>query len=193
MSTNLLTAAVADIIRLRVMDTLDGFCCHVYKGDNFYDFITAFCVPCPVWKESTLKVVPFSVEPWDGSSKNSTTDLPSPKVYPFTLIALTIEIKMNTFVVIQSRKLSTSCILLQFTDVPVYVLAVHNPGLSGGFTVPPRPGLIAYLQRRHCLDLHFKVSVDLRCCLFPFNFSSLWTSLFLPLFFYHNFLPLVSL
>ena len=44
--------------------------------------------------------------------------------------------------------------------MPVYVLTVSNPALSGGFVVPPRPGLLAYIQCRHCLDLHSKVSYE---------------------------------
>ncbi|PVD31058.1 hypothetical protein C0Q70_10335 [Pomacea canaliculata] len=38
-------------------------------------------------------------------------------------------------------------------DCPVYVLQIVSAKEAGEFCMPPNPGILAFLQRRHCLDL----------------------------------------
>ncbi|XP_076464078.1 uncharacterized protein LOC143296157 [Babylonia areolata] len=42
---------------------------------------------------------------------------------------------------------------------PVYVLQVTSTLDAGDFSLPPSPGLLAFLQRRHCIDLHHRNTV----------------------------------
>ncbi|XP_041370281.1 uncharacterized protein LOC121384112 isoform X2 [Gigantopelta aegis] len=45
--------------------------------------------------------------------------------------------------------------------IPVYVFQLHQPIDVGRFCSPPNPGMLAYLQKRHCLDLHSRSTLYL--------------------------------
>lgn len=47
---------------------------------------------------------------------------------------------------------------LQQLDCPVYVLQIVSAKEAGEFCMPPNPGILAFLQRRHCLDLSHQVN-----------------------------------
>ncbi|XP_033756425.1 uncharacterized protein LOC117339122 isoform X2 [Pecten maximus] len=49
----------------------------------------------------------------------------------------------------------------QFSSCPVYMFCIESPADSGGFTKPPNPGILAFLQWRHHLNIHTKNSVYL--------------------------------
>ncbi|XP_069139622.1 uncharacterized protein [Argopecten irradians] len=49
----------------------------------------------------------------------------------------------------------------QFSSSPVYMFCIESPADSGVFTKPPNPGLLAFLQRRHHLNIHSKDSIYL--------------------------------
>ncbi|XP_064602289.1 uncharacterized protein LOC135468137 [Liolophura sinensis] len=46
-------------------------------------------------------------------------------------------------------------------DFPIYAIHLENPSLASSFLSPPNPGLIAYLQRRHCVELTNKATMYL--------------------------------
>lgn len=41
------------------------------------------------------------------------------------------------------------------------MLHLENPSVSQGFTVPPEPGLLAFLQKQHRLNLGDKVKAQM--------------------------------
>ncbi|KAL3864359.1 hypothetical protein ACJMK2_006049 [Sinanodonta woodiana] len=49
----------------------------------------------------------------------------------------------------------------QFTDCPLYLLHLENADEAGGYVTPPKPGLLAFLQKRHHLNLQSKSSIYL--------------------------------
>ncbi|KAL4231102.1 hypothetical protein ACF0H5_008685 [Mactra antiquata] len=44
----------------------------------------------------------------------------------------------------------------KFTVCPVYVFHVSEPKIAGSYIIPPKPGILAFLQQRHCLNLASK-------------------------------------
>ncbi|XP_060579485.1 uncharacterized protein LOC132736382 isoform X3 [Ruditapes philippinarum] len=54
---------------------------------------------------------------------------------------------------------SVSSLIKQFTRCPVYVYHVVDRKQAGSYIVPPKPGILAFLQQRHCLNLHSRRSV----------------------------------
>ncbi|XP_053390499.1 uncharacterized protein LOC128553385 [Mercenaria mercenaria] len=52
-----------------------------------------------------------------------------------------------------------TCLTNQFTACPVYVYHIVDPKQAGGYMAPPKPGSFAFLQQRHCLNLHSRRSV----------------------------------
>ncbi|OWF56612.1 uncharacterized protein LOC110445740 [Mizuhopecten yessoensis] len=59
------------------------------------------------------------------------------------------------------RKHIMQSLVKEFCGCPVYMFCMESPVDSGGFTKPPNPGMLAYLQRRHHLNIHTKDSVYL--------------------------------
>ncbi|KAK3590230.1 hypothetical protein CHS0354_041296 [Potamilus streckersoni] len=49
----------------------------------------------------------------------------------------------------------------QFTECPLYLLHLENADEAGEYATPPKPGLLAFLQRRHHLNLQSKSSIYL--------------------------------
>lgn len=49
--------------------------------------------------------------------------------------------------------------MLQFTQFPVYVFHLDDPKQAGGYVIPPKPGILAFLQQRHHLNLHSRVGI----------------------------------
>ncbi|XP_067657054.1 uncharacterized protein [Haliotis asinina] len=43
-------------------------------------------------------------------------------------------------------------------DIPVYVVQLTDLAQAGSFCVPQEPGILAYLQKRHCLHLHCRAT-----------------------------------
>ncbi|KAK7508526.1 hypothetical protein BaRGS_00000092 [Batillaria attramentaria] len=61
----------------------------------------------------------------------------------------------------QERRNILHCIqtLVKTLDCPVYVLQIVSVMEAGDFCVPPNPGTLAFLQRRHLLNLHHRNTV----------------------------------
>ncbi|XP_060063951.1 uncharacterized protein LOC132544385 [Ylistrum balloti] len=60
----------------------------------------------------------------------------------------------------ECRKL-VKTLVKQFCGCPVYMFCVENSADAVNFTKPPNPGILAYLQRRHHLNINSKDSVYL--------------------------------
>ncbi|KAL5022100.1 hypothetical protein ScPMuIL_001255 [Solemya velum] len=54
---------------------------------------------------------------------------------------------------VEKIKLVLSAFVKLLEGCPLYVLHLENPSVSQGFTVPPEPGLLAFLQKQHRLNL----------------------------------------
>ncbi|XP_046543442.1 uncharacterized protein LOC124253671 isoform X2 [Haliotis rubra] len=46
----------------------------------------------------------------------------------------------------------------QQVNIPVYVVQLTDLAQAGSFCVPQEPGILAYLQKRHCLHLHCRAT-----------------------------------